>query len=67
MHETCTLAQFVAQTQFTDVPASLVDDCNIMVLDTLGAGFVGAMQPWAQRAVEIGQGWWGWDWLTPTS
>jgi len=53
MHETGTLAQFVAQTQFTDVPASLVDDCRIMVLDTFGAGFVGAMQPWAQRAVDM--------------
>src|SRR5262249_60068777 len=53
MRETCTLAQFVAQTQFTDVPASLVDDCKIMVLDTFGAGFVGAMQPWAQCAVDM--------------
>ena len=53
MHETCALAQFVAQTQYTDVPASLVDDCKIMVLDTFGAGFVGAMQPWAQRAVDV--------------
>jgi 2-methylcitrate dehydratase PrpD len=43
MHETCALAQCVAQTQFTAVPASLVDDCKIMVLDTFGAGFVGAM------------------------
>src|SRR5215471_3759673 len=53
MHETCALAQFVAQTQFTDVPASLVHDGKIMVLDTFGAGFVGAMQPWAQRAVDM--------------
>ncbi len=53
MHETCALAQFVAQTQFTDVPASLVDDCKIMVLDSFGAGFVGAMQPWAQRAIDM--------------
>jgi hypothetical protein len=36
MHETCALAQCVAQTQFTDVLASLVDDCKIMVLDTWG-------------------------------
>lgn len=53
MHETSALAQFVAQTQFADVPASLVDDCKIMLLDALGAGFVGAMQPWAQRAVDM--------------
>lgn len=53
MHETRTLAQFAAQTQFTDLPASLVHDCKIMVLDALGAGFVGTMQPWAQRAVAM--------------
>ena len=53
MHETSALAQFVAQTQFADVPTSLVEDCKIMLLDTFGAGFVGAMQPWAQRAVEM--------------
>ena len=53
MHETRALAQFVAQTQFTDLPASLVQDCKIMVLDALGAGFVGSMQPWAQRAVDM--------------
>ena len=53
MHETRALAQFVAQTQFADVPVSLVNDCKIMVLDAIGAGFVGAMQPWAQRAVDM--------------
>jgi 2-methylcitrate dehydratase PrpD len=53
MHETRALAQFVMQTQLSDMPASLVDDCKIMVLDTFGAGFVGALQPWAQRAVAM--------------
>jgi 2-methylcitrate dehydratase PrpD len=53
MHETRALARFVAETQFADLPLSLVADCKIMVLDTLGAGFVGAMQPWAQQTVEM--------------
>jgi len=53
MHETRALAQFVVQTQLSDMPASLVDDCKIMVLDTFGAGFVGTLQPWAQRAVAM--------------
>jgi 2-methylcitrate dehydratase PrpD len=35
--------------QLSDVPVSLVDDWKIMVLDTFGADFVGAMQPWAER------------------
>lgn len=51
MHETQTLAQFVTETQFADFPASLIADCKILVLDTLGAGFVGTVQPWAQRAL----------------
>ena len=41
MHETRTLAQFVAQIQFADLPSSLIDECKIAVLDTFGAGFVG--------------------------
>src|SRR5437773_1079312 len=53
MHETRTLAQFVAQIQFADLPPSLIDECKIGVLDTLGAGFVGALQPWAQRVIEV--------------
>ena len=53
MHETRTLAQFVAQIQFADLPQSLIDECKIAVLDTFGAGFVGALQPWAQRVVAL--------------
>ena len=41
MHETRTLAQFVAQIQFADLPSSLIDECKIAVLDTFAAGFVG--------------------------
>jgi 2-methylcitrate dehydratase PrpD len=53
MHETRTLARFVARTTFDDLPPRLVDNCKIAVLDALGAGFVGAVQPWAQRIVGV--------------
>ena len=53
MNETRTLARFVAETRFTDLPRGLVDNCKIAVLDALGAGFVGAVQPWAQRIVSV--------------
>jgi 2-methylcitrate dehydratase PrpD len=53
MHETRALARFVVNTHFADLPASLVDDCRIAVLDALGAGYVGTAQPWAQRAIEL--------------
>ena len=51
-HETRTLAQFVAQIQLRTCP-SLIDECKIAVLDTFAAGFVGALQPWAQRVVDL--------------
>lgn len=53
MHETHTLADFVARTKFVDLPPDLITDCKIMLLDTLGAGLIGAEQPWAQRAVAM--------------
>jgi 2-methylcitrate dehydratase PrpD len=53
MNETRTLARFVALTRFTDLPRNLVDNCKITVLDAIGAGFVGTVQPWAQRIVSV--------------
>ena len=53
MDETRTLARFVADTRFTDLPRALVENCKIAVLDSIGAGFVGAVQPWAQRIVGV--------------
>src|SRR3989442_15291379 len=53
MNETRALARFVAQTKFTDLPRGLVDNLKFTVLDTIGAGFVGAGQPWAQRIVAV--------------
>jgi 2-methylcitrate dehydratase PrpD len=53
MHETRTLAQFVAATQFADLPPGLIDDLKIIVLDTFGAGCIGTAQPWAQMVVEM--------------
>ena len=55
MHETRALARFVAQTKFTDLPRSLVDNLKITVLDTIGAAFVGSLQPWARRIVSVAQ------------
>jgi len=53
MNETRTLAQFVAQTKFTDLPHQLVENLKITVLDTFGAAFVGSLQPWAQRILAV--------------
>ena len=53
MNETRTLARFVADTRFDDLPRGLVDNLKLTVLDTFAAAFVGAMQPWAQRIVKV--------------
>ncbi|PYM18740.1 MAG: hypothetical protein DMD81_05285 [Candidatus Rokuibacteriota bacterium] len=53
MNETRALAGFVAGTRFDDLPRGLVVNCKIAVLDALGAGFVGAVQPWARRIVGV--------------
>jgi 2-methylcitrate dehydratase PrpD len=53
MNETRTLARFVAETRFTDLPRAVVESGKLTVLDTFAAGFVGAVQPWAQRIVTV--------------
>ena len=53
MNETRTLARFVAETKFTELPPSVVDHCKIAVLDAIGAGFVGSVQPWVRRILSV--------------
>jgi 2-methylcitrate dehydratase PrpD len=53
MQETQTLAKFVADTSYADLPSSLVGECKIATLDALAAAFVGSSMPWAQRVVEM--------------
>lgn len=56
MNETRALARFAAQTKFGDLPRSLVDNLKITLLDTIGAAFVGSLQPWARRILTVAQG-----------
>jgi 2-methylcitrate dehydratase PrpD len=53
MNETRALARFVAETRFADLPPSLVANLRLTVLDTLAAAFVGSVQPWARRILEV--------------
>lgn len=53
MHETQTLAKFVADTQYSDLPPSLIAECKVATLDVLAAAFVGSTMPWAQRVVDM--------------
>jgi 2-methylcitrate dehydratase PrpD len=53
MNETRALAGFVARTRFADLPNGLVGNCKIALLDAIGAGFVGSVQPWARRILSV--------------
>ncbi len=53
MQATQTLAAFVADTRYADLPASLIAECKIATLDVFAAAFVGSSLPWAQRVVEM--------------
>jgi 2-methylcitrate dehydratase PrpD len=53
MQATRILAKFVADTRYTDLPASLIAECKIATLDVFAAAFVGSSLPWAQRVVEM--------------
>lgn len=55
MNETRALARFVVETQFADLPTGLIDNCKITVLDAIGAGFVGSVQPWTRRILSVVQ------------
>src|SRR2546427_4399202 len=53
MNETRTLARFVVGPGSAVLPTRLVDNCKIAVLDAIGAGFVGSVQPCARRIVSM--------------
>lgn len=53
MNETRQIAQFVNQTRYADIPPAIIDEFKIFVLDTLGAGFIGSMQPWTKKLVGV--------------
>src|SRR5688572_4425923 len=53
MQATRTLAKFVADTRYADLPPSLIAECKVATLDAFAAAFVGSSMPWAQRMVEM--------------
>jgi 2-methylcitrate dehydratase PrpD len=53
MEATRILAKFVADTRYSDLPASLVAECRIATLDVFAAAFIGSSLPWGQRVVEM--------------
>jgi aconitate decarboxylase len=43
------LSEFIADLKFEDIPTDLVDWMKLLVLDTIGAGLLGAGMPWSIR------------------
>ncbi len=56
MNETKQIAQFVRATNYEDIPAGIVDEFKIFVLDTIAAGFIGSLQPWTKKLVGVVHG-----------
>ena len=48
MQATRILARFVAETRYEDLPASLIGECRIALLDALAAAFVGSSMRWTR-------------------
>src|ERR1700744_650725 len=46
------LAEFVASTTFTDLPADVVERMKLYLLDTLAAGLAGSQQPWSRMVLD---------------
>lgn len=53
MNETRELARFASETTFDDLPKDVVNKLKGYVLDNLGSGLVGAVQPWSKIVAEI--------------
>jgi 2-methylcitrate dehydratase PrpD len=53
VNETKQLARFVHQTSYADIPAAIVDEFKMFVLDTIAAGFIGSVQPWTQKLTGV--------------
>jgi len=55
MAETRALADFVARSEFEDLPHRLIDRCKVYVVDNLAAGFIGSLQPWTQTVASVAE------------
>lgn len=53
MNETRTIAEFVADTMFEDLPDDLVEQAKGYVLDNVCNGLIGAIQPWSKMVAEL--------------
>jgi 2-methylcitrate dehydratase PrpD len=53
VNETKQLARFVREASYEDIPAAIVDEFKVFVLDTIAAGFIGSMQPWTQKLTGV--------------
>ena len=56
MNETKQIAQFVRETNYEEIPAAIVNQFKIFVLDTIAAGFIGSLQPWTKKLVGVVHG-----------
>lgn len=53
MQSTHIIANFVVNTRYDQLPASMITELKIATLDAFAAAFVGSALPWARRVVEM--------------
>src|SRR5690606_22753407 len=56
MHETRTLARFVAETPLEALPREVVDFVRLCILDDFASGFAGAPHPWMDAVAALHEG-----------
>src|SRR5712692_2277605 len=49
------VAEFIADVKFEDIPQDVVETMKLLVLDTIGAGLLGAGMPWSIRMRKTAQ------------
>ena len=55
MNETRRLSEFVAATNYEDLPGRVVEATRVYILDNLASGLVGSMTPWAGMVEGLGR------------
>jgi 2-methylcitrate dehydratase PrpD len=43
------LAEYIADCTFEVIPQAVVEHAKLLILDTIGAGLLGAALPWSER------------------
>lgn len=55
MNETRTLAEYLSNLRYGDVPAEIIQEAKLSVLDAIGVGLIASRRPWSQITAAVAQ------------